>query len=456
MFDEAEQECDPQLLEEIHYQRKKKKHKDQIKLKLESLPFEKVLLTLPENERFCPECGHALKRVGEEHVRDEIQFIPARVVLKKIYIETFECRECRKDGRRIMVKTGTPAPVIPHSYASAGSVAHVMKEKYVNGVPLYRQEAEWKRLGLELSRATMANWIIISAKEYLIPLKERLHEIMIQENYIHCDETPIQVLNEEGKKNTTKSYMWVYSNIKESKKPIRIFEYKPTRAGYNPKIFLKGFCGYVITDGYAGYNDLENVTNAYCWAHARRKFVDSIPNGIKNTNDTLAKQGIEQIGKLFKIEQEIEDLTPEEKVKVRQEKSKPILEKFFLWCEENHNQVSTGSKLSKAIQYSINHQKGLSEYIKDGNIPMTNSLDERTIRPFTTGRKNWLFSASPKGAEASAAVYSIIETAKANGLDPYKYLTYIFSYLPSQDLVKTPESIDMFLPWSSETKEYCK
>ena len=153
-------------------------------------------------------------------------------------------QELQKELNIMMIKTGIPAPVIPHSFASAESVAHIMKEKYVNGVPLYRQEAEWKRLGLELSRATTANWIIIASKEYLIPLKERLHELLLKEHYIHCDETPVLVLNEEAKKNTTKSYMWVYANIRESKTPIRIFEYKPTRAGYNPQIFLDGFHGF--------------------------------------------------------------------------------------------------------------------------------------------------------------------------------------------------------------------
>lgn len=456
LFDEAERECEPELLEEISYKRRKKKYKDQLKLKLESLPREEVILTLDEDERICPQCGHKLNRVGKEHVRSEIQFIPARLVVKDIYRETFECRNCKKEGNIMMVKPGIPAPVIPHSYASAESVAHIMKEKYVNGVPLYRQEAEWKRLGLELSRATMANWIIISSKEYLIPLKERMHEILLQGHYVHCDETPIQVLNELGKKNTDTSYMWVYANIKESETPIRIFEYKPTRAECNAQKILEGFSGYVITDGYAGYNQLQRVTNVYCWAHARRKFVESIPAKTENINETLAKQGLDKIGKLFGIEKDIETLDSEEKIKKRQELSKPILEEFFKWCKENRNQVSRGSKISKAIEYALNHQKGLSEYIHDGRLPMTNSLDERTIRPFTTGRKNWLFSASTKGADASAAAYSIIETAKANGLDPYKYLTFIFSYLPSQDLVKNPEKLDEFLPWSETVKAYCK
>lgn len=455
LFDEAENECEPDLLEEVSYQRRKKKHKDQLKLKLDSLPHEEIILSIPEEDQICSRCGHKLNKVGREFVRYEVQFIPARLVVNDIYRETYECRSCRKTGNIMMVKAGIPAPVIPHSYASAESVAHVIKEKYINSVPLYRQEAEWKRLGLELSRATMANWIIISSKEYFIPLKERMHELLLEEKYVHADETPIQVLNEPDKKNTTKSYMWVYANIKESEHPIRIFEYKPTRAGYNPELFLKGFSGKIITDAYAGYNNLEGVTNVYCWAHCRRKFCESIPKDV-NAQSSLAKQGLDKIGKLFKIESQIEDQNPDEKVKTRQKESKPLLDEFFQWCDDNKDSVLKNSKISKAFQYALNHKDGLSEYISDGLLPMTNSLDERTIRPFAVGRKNWLFSASTKGAEASAAVYSIIETAKANNIDPYDYLTLILRYLPSQNLVKHPEAIDMFLPWSKQVKEYCR
>ena len=455
-FDEAEQECDEEVLKIDTYVRHKRKFKDQIKIKLENLPQEDALLTLPEKDQECPECGTRLKSVGKEYVRQEVQFIPAQLKVLNIYRETYECRECKKHGTKVMMKTGVPAPVIPHSYASAESVAHIMKEKYVNGVPLYRQEAEWSRLGLELNRTTMANWVIIAANDWLKPLKSRMHELLIQGEYVHADETVVQVLNEPGKANTTKSYMWVYSSIKESETPIRIFEYKPTRAGYNPKAFLEGFKGKVITDGYAGYNNLPNITNVYCWAHCRRKFRDSLPKNVTDINETLAKQGLDKIKTLFEIESVIKDMSPEEKVKVRQAVAKEKVEEFFQWCESNIDEVMSKSKIHQALQYALNQKEGLSQYLNDGLLPMTNSLDERTIRPFAVGRKNWLFSASPKGAEASAATYSMIETAKANGLDPYKYLCFVFKYLPSQDIYNHPEILDMFLPWSTECQLNCK
>lgn len=191
--------------------------------------------------------------------------------------------------------------------------------------------------------------------------------------------------------------MWVYSNIRESETPIRIFEYKPTRAGYNPERFLKDFKGKVITDGYSGYNNLPGVTNVYCWAHARRKFRDAIPSDIKDVNSTLAKQGLDKISRLFAVESEIDKLSPEEKVKVRQNKSKPILDEFFEWCDKHQDEVLSKSKISQAFKYALNHRKGLSEYINDGLLPMTNSLDERTIRPFAVGRKTGSFQRVQKG-----------------------------------------------------------
>lgn len=453
LFDETENECEPELLEDISYTRAKKKQKGTLDIKLDNLKHVKKVYDIDEGERICDECGFKLSYVGEELVRHEVVYEPAKLYVKDIYRKTYECRSCRKKGKGVMFKAGTPKPVIPHSFTSPSVLSQVIIDKYVNHMPLYRQESEWKRLGLELSRTTMANWIIIAAKEYFIPIVNKMHEMMVQESHIHCDETPVQVLNEPRKKSTSKSYMWVYSNIKESQRPIKIFEYKPDRKATNPQQFLKGFNGTIITDGYYGYNHIKGITNAYCWAHARRKFYDALPVDMKSTSGSLANIALEKIAKLFVIEKEIETLTPEQKIKIRQERSKPLVDDFFLWCTDNQNKVLSGSKTGKAIQYALNYEGGLRTFLEDGLIPMTNSLDERTIRPFTVGRKNWLFSTSTKGAEASAAIYSLIETAKANKLDPYGYIEFILDYLPQQDLIEHPEKIDWFLPWSEEIKE---
>lgn len=453
LFDEAENECEPELLEDISYTRAKKKQKGTLDIKLANLKHVKKVYDIDAKERICDECGSQLSYAGEEFVRHEVVYEPAKLYVKDIYRKTYECRNCRKNGKSVMFKSGTPKPVIPHSFASPSVLSQVIIDKYVNHMPLYRQESEWKRLGLQLSRTTMANWIIIAAKEYFIPIVDRMHELMIQESHIHCDETPVQVLNEPGKKATSQSYMWVYSSIKESQRPIKIFEYKPDRKFKNPQQFLKGFKGTIITDGYYGYNHIEGITNAYCWAHARRKFYEALPVDMKKASGTLANTALEKMAKLFALEKEMETLSSDEKVKMRQERSKPLVDDFFLWCTSNQNKVLTGSKTGKAIQYALNYEGGLRTFLKDGLIPMTNSLDERTIRPFTVGRKNWLFSTSTKGAEASAAVFSLIETAKANKLDPYGYIEFILDYLPQQDLIEYPEKLDWFLPWSEEIKE---
>lgn len=305
-----------------------------------------------------------MHRVGKEFVRSEIVYEPAKLYVKDIYRETYECRKCRVNNIHHMYKAATPNPVIPHSFASSSLLAQIITDKYVNHMPLYRQEAEWERLNFDLSRSTMANWLIIAVKEYFIPLVNKMHEILIKEKHIHCDETVIQVLNELGKSNTSNSYMLAYASIKESKHQIKIFDYKPSRAAINPQTFLNGFSGVVITDAYSGYNHLDKVTNAYCWTHLRRKFVDSLPNDLKNES-SLAKMAIAKLAKLFAIEKEIEALSPEEKVNNRIIKSKPLVEDFFSWCKTNQSKVLSKSKLGKAFQYAINNEVGLCQFLND-------------------------------------------------------------------------------------------
>ena len=453
LFDEAEQECEPELLEEITYKRAKKKQKGTLEIKLDNLKHVKEVYDIDEKDRICDICGTKMHRVGEEFVRHEVVYEPAKLYVKDIYRKTYECRNCRKRGKVVMLKAGTPAPVIPHSFTSPSVLSQVITDKFVNHMPLYRQEAEWKRLGLDLSRTTMANWLIIASREYFIPIVNRMHEILVVEKYVHSDETTVQVLNEPGKPATSKSYMWVYSSIRESSKPIRIFEYKPDRKAENPQKFLENFSGTLISDGYGGYNNISGVVNAYCWAHARRKFYEALPADMKDVSDTLAYTGLKKIAKLFAIEKEIDTLPPEDKVKIRQEKSKPLVDDFFSWCADAQNKSLTRSKIGKAIQYALNLEKGLRVYLDDGLVPMTNSLDERNIRPFTVSRKNWLFSTSTKGADASASIFSLIETAKANRLSPFNYIEYILEIMPQIDIIQHPEKIDWFMPWSDQIKE---
>ena len=327
LFDEAEVEADPEAIEPTLEEVKlliRKKYKGQRKEKLDNLPHKKVLFKLDSDDLSCPQCTTDLKRVGEEFVRSEVEYIPAQLNVIDYYRETYECRSCKNTDEPYMEKTPMPLPVIPHSFASPSSVAHVMYQKFVNALPFYRQEKDWLNLGLNLTRQTMSNWTLIAARDWLMPILDLLHQKMLKERYLHADETRVQVLNEKDRKNTTDSYMWVYGTYKDSEFPIRIFEYHPTRSGDHAKEFLKGFSGYLVTDAYKGYEKVEDITRCYCWSHLRRYFVDALPSDINKPEATLPTQAIEYCKKLFAIEKELETLSAKERKIQRQERSKPV------------------------------------------------------------------------------------------------------------------------------------
>jgi transposase len=459
IFNEAETEADPKAkepdLKQVKSYQRKKQGGQRMEL-LKDLPHEKRLCTLVKEDQFCEICNINMVSVGEEFVRTEVEYIPAQVRVIDFYRETYECRSCRKKGLPYMEKSPMPSPVIQHSMASPSSVAWVMHQKFVNALPLYRQEKEWKTLGLDLSRASMANWIMVASRDWLTPVLDLMHKKLLEEKYIHVDETPIRVMNEEGRKNTSDSYMWVYSTGKYAKNAIRIFEYQPGRKGIYPQEFLDRFTGYLHTDAYSGYKKVENITRCLCWSHLRRKFVESLPKDIRGPDDTIPGQGITYCNKLFAIEKTLEDLPREKRKSERLKQEKPVLDAFWAWAESTIDSVLPKSKLSEALNYALNHKDELMNYLKDGNCSISNNLAENCIRPFTIGRKNWLFSGSPKGAAASAAVYSMVESAKANGLSPYKYLEYIFSELPGVQFGQHPEFLEDYLPWSPEVQEACK
>ncbi|MFA9378188.1 MAG: IS66 family transposase [Lachnotalea sp.] len=459
LFDEAEVEADINVaeptLEDVDKIRKKK-YTGQRKEKLENLPHDKITFQLDDEDLDCPTCGKELTLVGEEFIRTEVEYIPAKLRVIDYYRATYECRKCKNGEQPYMEKAPMPYPVIPHSFASPASVAHVMYQKYVNAMPLYRQEHDWSNLGLNLKRQTMSNWIMSASRDWLTPIIELLHRKLLEETYLHADETRIQVMNENNRKNTTDSYMWVYGTYNDSKTPIRLFEYQPTRSGKHPKDFLAGFKGYLVSDAYQGYEKVEDITRCFCWSHLRRYYVDALPTDIKSPEATLPSTAIGYCNKLFKIEKEIGDLPIDEKKSQRQKRSKPVLDAFWAWIEANKDKCLPKSKLYTAFGYSLNQKEGLMQFINDPNIAISNNLAENSIRPFTVGRRNWLFAGSPEGASASAAVYSIVETAKANNLNPYEYLKYIFKYLPGVRFDKEPEFLEDFLPWSQEIQEYCK
>ena len=456
LFNEAEVESnskapEPNKVAVSEHIRKAKRTKEELAA---NVPVIEILCELDQEKRDCEVCDGKMRLLGKETVREELEIIPAQVRLLRYIRCSYVCERCEKEsGEATIVKAPTPAPVIKRSLASASTVAHVMYQKYVNGMPLYRQEKDWANQGLILSRATLANWIIRSANDWLLPLWERMKSHLLQQAVVHADETVIQVLKEEGKKPSSESRMWVYCSGNTGTAPVVLFEYQPTRSGEHARRFLEGFHGFLQTDGYAGYNKVLDVTRCGCWAHLRRKHQEAMPkNGM--VKGSTAAVGFDYCNQLFSIEKDLAQLTPEEREIKRLERSKPVLEAYFSWVETVN--VLKGSKLAEAITYSVNQKTSLCAFLEDGRIELSTNRVENAIRPFVVGRRGWLFSDTAKGAKSSAIVYSIVETAKANKLNVYMYLVHIFSQMPGLDFKTDPALLDDFMPWSQKIPDYCR
>lgn len=455
LFNELELEENLQSKEEEPVHKDRKRHAvrnpKSKRFVSENLPVKEILLELTEEEAVCEQCGTPLKPMGKRIVRECIQYIPPRLEVVRYVSYTYECPRCKHTDHPYIIGTVAPSPILNHSLASATSVANIIYQKYVNATPLYRQEKYWQNLGVDLSRTTMANWMIRCTEEYFKPLVERLRTHMLSSKVLYCDETPVQVLKEEGRTPQSKSYMWLYTTGKTTDQRAVIYDYHPSRAGKCARDFLEGFSGYLHTDGYAGYNQMRNVIRCSCWAHVRRKFFDAAAVG--KTGKGAGVTGLQYCDKLFDIEKQLADLSPEERYIKRLELEKPVLEAFWSWL--NSVDAMPKSKLGGAVQYAMNQKDTLENYLLDGRCSISNNLAENAIRPFTVGRKNWLFADTAKGAQASAAIYSLVESAKANNLDVYKYFCYILNTMPDLDWHNDASLLDQLMPWSAES-ENCK
>lgn len=458
LFNEAEVEADPNSKEPF-YERKggivRKNAKTKREELLKDLPIEEVPCMIHPDDMFCGQCGSGLKEIGYVKVRDELEYIPAKVKIIRYMQQACECPACKHKGKPFIKKAFTPKSVLNHSLASPSSVARVMYQKYVNSIPLYRQEKDWEQIGIGLGRATMANWIIRSSQDHLMPVIGHLRKELLKREIVHCDESPVQVLKEDGKKPQAKSYMWLYRSGNDGNAPIILYDYQPSRNGDHAAAYLKDFKGYVHSDGYSGYNKLKSIIRVGCWAHLRRKFVEAIP-AKKHPGDlpTSAEIGRQYCDKLFAIEDTLKNLTPEERFCKRLELEKPVLEAFWCWLDSVN--ALKGSALGKAVTYAQNQKPYMENYLLDGRCSLSNNAAENALRPFTVGRKNWLFADSPKGASASAAVYSLVETAKANGLNVYAYLEHLLLYMPGSEWQRYPEELNDLMPWSPAVQEQCK
>lgn len=453
LFDEAETEStitaedEPDATEVKSHKRKKAAKKD--KLDYSNATHEKVYVDEPANGRECSVCGSRnMEYIGEKLVRHDIHIIDSKVVVYDVYQRLYKCMDCSDDEHTAITADPVPNALVPHSPVTASSMTAVILNKYMFALPLHRQEKIWHMLHLELGRSTMANWIQYAYKLYLKHIDVLMQQHLLHENILHADETPVKVMKEAGRKNAAKSYMWLYTTGAYASKHIRLFRYAPGRGRQYPVDLLQDFQGYLHTDGYAAYGSVAGATICMCWAHARRKFVDAIPNGVKNASYTIAADAIQQIDALFEKEQDWKDLPDYERMKLRQEQSEPLIDALLECLENAVTKVPNKSKISDAIKYVLKHRIQLKNYLLDGKCSISNNLAERSIRPFTIGRKNWMFSGSPSGAKASAAIYSIIETCLANDMDLRDYFHYIFKHMP-QETVLNEETVQKYLPWNT-------
>ncbi len=454
LFNEAECEANRKEREQEEavvvpsHTRKKRRTHDEMAA---GLPVEEVIHSCDVLQ--CDECGADTQMVGKELVRDELVYVPARLFVRKHYAEVRKCAACGMDesrdaalpdvAKQRFFKGPVPAPMIPHSFCSPELLAHIAYGKYVLGLPLYRLEKDFEALGVKLSRATMANWLIHGAREWLQPLWDEMKTRLLTQAVVHADETVVQVLKEPGKKAKTDSRMWVYCAGELGTTSNILFEYQPTRHGDHAANFLGRFSGYLVCDGYDGYNKVKSVTRCGCWAHVRRKFVDALPADKKLLPTSMAAVGVAFCNRLFGLEEQFAELSPEDWHTKRQEFAKPILDEFFAWL--GSFRAESGTKLSSAVAYALGEKNYLIAYLLDPRIPISNNRAENAIRPFAVGRKQWLFCNSVKGAQSSAIFYSLAATASANGLNVERYFTRLFSVIPC---AKNHVAFDSLLPFA--------
>lgn len=452
LFNEAEVSCDAELREpesvEVPSHTRRKKGRAALPASLERI---EVLHDLPEDEKRCPRDGHALERIGEER-SEQLEVIPAAAHVLVHVRPKYACPNCHEG-----VKTAPmPAQPIPKSIASPGLLAFVTVSKYADGLPLYRLEGILERCGVLLPRSTLASWMI-RAGDLVQPLLNLLRDEMHDYGFLQCDETPFQVLKEPGRKATTKSYLWAQRGGPRDR-PIVLYDYAPSRGTEVPLSLLEGYEGAFQTDGYVVYDEVASkygLRHYGCWAHARRKFVDALKgqkskkSKRKSPKSAKAEQALRLIERLYEIEKAGRELDDEGRKALREERSTPILDELRGWLIRTLGTVPDKSLTGEALRYLNGQWPKLVRYVEDGRVAMDTNGVENAIRPFVIGRKNWLFSDTPKGAHASANLYSLIVTARQNGIEPYEYLRLVYAELPKAASV---DDIERLLPWNAGTR----
>lgn len=394
-----------------------------------------------------------------EEIVQEVEYIPAEFYVKETHVHVY----CAKDDNSHIVKADAPKKLFGKGLATPSMLSGVMNGKYVNALPLYRIEQEFIRNQVPFSRQTMARWIIMASERYFSLLIDRMKRELPTHHVVHADETPTLV-TKDGRKAGSKSHMWVYRSNRFDPHPVIIFDYQKTRHSSHPEEFLKEFCGILVTDGYEAYHKLARIRGgeiivAGCWVHLNRKFKDALKglgkSGKKTAAGSIAGEAVKKIGKLFDLDNQLDQKTSKERLQERQKKLKPLVDEFFEWLKEHRGDVTLKSLTGRAITYALNQEEYLRVFLDYGDVPMENNAAEQAIRPFCIGKKNWIMSDTIHGAKASATVYSIVETAKANNLKPYEYMKYLLEEIPKHMEDTSLDFLDDLLPWSEKLPKEC-
>lgn len=456
---EPEKEPEPVEAEYIEIQgyTKSKKAKSTLKEQFSNIPVKQVFIdSLSDEDKLCPTCGTEMQPIGTEIIRREVIHVKPSMYMLEYVGTTYGCPVCKDTEDPQFVKDNkAPAALIKGSYTSPSLTSWVLYEKFAKSVPFYRLEKSLEELGAKISRTTMANWAIQCNSLYFKHLTDYFHRELLKRKYLMMDETPIQVLHEPGRTPESKSYVWLMRSGNDGLPPIIYYRYAPTRSGDVALELTDGIQPgtYLMCDGFSGYNKLKDVRRCTCYAHIRRYFYEAIPAGHDRDITNPAVQGVMYCNKLFSYENKYAErhYKPETIKKRRLKDEKPVIEAFLDWADK---QVVTGnSKFSKALTYFKNRRNDLMTYLEDGHCSLSNNWSENSIRPVTVGRKNWLFSSSVDGAEASMNIYTIIEMAKLHGLNRQKYIEYILEHRPSAEM--TDEELSLLAPWNKDVQETC-
>lgn len=459
LFDRPSEEEKPvELIEPeiVEHPKKSRKKKPTLREQFRDIPTRQVFAnTLSTEDRFCSLCGSEMLAIGTEVIRSEIVCTPPKLERIEYIATTYACPLCKDTEEPQFIKDNGKPALIPGSYASESLLAHILYRKYGLYIPLYRQEQDFLQLSAPISRTSMAHWIITAGQEYMQPVYDYFHRELLKRRFLMMDETPIQVLKEEGRRAQSKSYFWLIRTGEDGLHPIILYNYTPTRAGENAKQFLEGIEPdfYLMADGYHGYNKVKETKRCCCFAHIRRYFLEAIPKGHEKDYSNPAVQGVLYCNRLFEYERSYKEkgLSFKQIHNRRLKDQKPVIENFLVWIK----QVNPGSngKLKKALTYIRNREDFLMTYLEDGRCSLSNNLSENSIRPVTIGRKNWLFSDTPDGATANALYLTIVEMARAYELNLYEYLKYLLEYRPTKDMAD--DELARLAPWSEDVQEKC-